>query len=160
LATGKTVEVGAPSLMADDFLAADKVVVLDGKKVEPYAYVVSANIHRRHLAPEQKRELIAKLIKAAPEKSDRQIATTAKTSPTTGGTVRATMESEGEVSKLDTRIDAKGIKQPAKKSTDALVRAGERARARREAKRKQKNEELRNKRDAEEAAAEVKAAQL
>jgi len=38
------------------------------------AYVISANIHRRHLTAEQKRELIAKLIKASPEKSDRTIA--------------------------------------------------------------------------------------
>ena len=37
---------------------------------DPLAYVISANIHRRHLAAEQKRELIAALLKAAPEKSD------------------------------------------------------------------------------------------
>jgi ParB/Sulfiredoxin domain len=82
---------------------------------DPYAYVISANIHRRHLTAEQRRELIAKLIKATPEKSDRQIAETVKASPTTVGTVRASMEARGEVSKLDTRIDRKGVKQPAKK---------------------------------------------
>jgi hypothetical protein len=63
LVTGRTVEVGAPSLMAGDFLATDKVIVLD-KSVEPFAYVISANIHRRHLTAEQKRDLIAKLLKA------------------------------------------------------------------------------------------------
>src|SRR5262249_34731084 len=78
-------------------------------------YVISANIRRRHLTAEQKRDLIAKLIKATPEKSDRQIADTVKASPTTVGTVRAKMEDKGEVSKLDTRTDAKGVKQPAKK---------------------------------------------
>ena len=41
---------------------------------DPYTYVISANIRRRHLTAEQKRELIAKLIKATPEKSDRAIA--------------------------------------------------------------------------------------
>jgi hypothetical protein len=83
--------------------------------VDPAKYVISRNIRRRHLTTEQKRELIAKLIRAAPEKSDRQIAETAKASPTTVGTVRAKMEDKGEVSKLDTRTDAKGVKQPAKK---------------------------------------------
>jgi hypothetical protein len=80
------------------------------------AYIISKNIHRRHLSPEQKRELIAKLIKAQPEKSDRQIAGTIKASPTTVGTVRAKMEATGDVSKLDTRTDKRGRKQPAKKS--------------------------------------------
>jgi hypothetical protein len=44
---------------------------------DPYAYVVSANIHRRHLTAEGKREVIAKLLKADPKTSDltdRQIA--------------------------------------------------------------------------------------
>ena len=55
----------------------------------PYAYVISANIHRRHLNAEQKRELIVKLLKAQPEKSDRQIAKTAKVDHKTVGTARA-----------------------------------------------------------------------
>jgi len=76
--------------------------------VDPYAFVISRNIHRRHLTAEQKRELIGKLIKAQPEKSNRQIADTAKASPTTVGAVRAKMEARGDVSKLDTRRDSKG----------------------------------------------------
>jgi hypothetical protein len=103
--------VGAPSL-----IAGKEVIVLD-RSVDPYAYVTSANIHRRHLTAEQKRELIAKLIEADPSKSDRQIAETVKASPTTVGTVRAEMEAKGDVSKLDTRTDSKGRKQPARKTT-------------------------------------------
>jgi hypothetical protein len=118
IATGSPVIVGAPSIMAGEhFLHCDKVIVL-GKSVDPYAYVISANIHRRHLAVEQKRELIAKLIKATPEKSDRQIAETVKASPTTVGTVRAEMEAKGDVSKLDTRRDSKGREQPAARTSD------------------------------------------
>jgi hypothetical protein len=83
--------------------------------VDPYAFVISRNIHRRHLTAEQKREIIAKLLQADPSKSDRQIAETVKASPTTVGTVRSKMESHGDVSKLDTRRDSKGRNQPAKK---------------------------------------------
>jgi hypothetical protein len=82
---------------------------------DPAGFVISRNIHRRHLTAKQRRELIAKLLKATPEKSDRQIAEMVKASPTTVGTVRTTMEAEGEVSNLDTRTDAKGVKQPARK---------------------------------------------
>jgi len=60
-------------------------------KTEPYSCVISANIHRQ-LTAEQKRELIAKLIKGAPEKSDRQIAERVKASPITVGTVPAAEE--------------------------------------------------------------------
>jgi hypothetical protein len=87
--------------------------------VDPYAYVISANINRRHLTAEQRRDLIAKLIKATPEKSDRQIAETVKASPTTVGTVRAEMESKGDVSKLDTRTDSRGRQQSAHRAPSA-----------------------------------------
>src|SRR5436190_18517284 len=82
---------------------------------DPYAYVISANLHRRHLTREQKRGLIETLLKEQPEKSDRQIAATVKASPTTVGTVRAALEETGEVSKLDTRTGADGVAQPAAK---------------------------------------------
>jgi ParB-like chromosome segregation protein Spo0J len=84
---------------------------------DPAAFVISRNIHRRHLTVAQKRDLIAKLLKATPEKSDRQIAETVKASPTTVGTVRAAMEAKGDVSNLDTRTDTKGREQPARKKT-------------------------------------------
>jgi ParB-like nuclease domain len=85
-------------------------------KVDPYAFVISANIHRRHLTGEQKRELIAKLIKATPEKSDRQIADTVKADHKTVGTVRAEQEARGEIPHVETRTDTKGRKQPARKT--------------------------------------------
>jgi hypothetical protein len=82
---------------------------------DPYGFVLAKNIHRRHLAAEGKRDTIAKLLKAQPEKSDRQIATTIKASPTTVGKVRSEMEKRGDVSRMDTRTDTTGRQQPATK---------------------------------------------
>jgi hypothetical protein len=84
---------------------------------DPTAYVISANIHRRHLTAEQKRKLIAKLLKASPEKSDRQIGKQIGAHHTTVGTVRKVEEARGEISHVETRTDTKGRKQAAKKPT-------------------------------------------
>jgi hypothetical protein len=65
--------------------------------------------------PEQKRELIGKLIKADPTKSDRQIAKQVGASPTTAGKVRSDLEAKHDVSKVDTRTDTKGRQQPVHK---------------------------------------------
>jgi DNA-binding Lrp family transcriptional regulator len=95
---------------------------------DPVAFITSANIHRRHLATaEQKLELIAKLRKANPEKSNRQIADMVKASPTTVGKVTAKLEAAGAVSTVDTRTDTKGRKQPAKKKTTVAKAAERRA---------------------------------
>src|SRR5262249_32996496 len=88
----------------------------------PAAYVISANIHRRHLTTEQKRELITKLIKAAPEKSDRQIAAAAKVDHKTVGVARARVEGRGEVPHVEERTDTKGRKQPARKQPRARAK--------------------------------------
>jgi hypothetical protein len=99
-----------------DFLAVNKVIVLD-RSVDPYAFVISANIHRRHLTVEQKHELIAKLIETDPTKSNRQIAKTVKVDHKTVASVRAEKEGRGEIPHVETRIDSKGRKQPARKTT-------------------------------------------
>jgi hypothetical protein len=114
IATGPAI-VGAPSITAgEDFLACNKVIVLD-KSVDPYAYVVSTNIRRRHLTAEQKRDLIAKLIKTTPERSDRQIAKVVKVDHKTVASVRAEKEGCGEIPHVAIRTDTKGRKQPAKR---------------------------------------------
>jgi hypothetical protein len=117
LVTGKKVEIGAPSIMAGDFLATDRVIELDGRKLNPWTYVVSANIHRRHLTAEQKREVIAKLLKAQPEQSNRRIADQVKVDDKTVGAVRAELEGRAEIPHVSTRTDSKGRQQPAEKKS-------------------------------------------
>jgi DNA-binding Lrp family transcriptional regulator len=96
-------------------LGGGKMKVQRRPDTDPYAYVISANIHRRHLTAEQKRELIAKLLRAMPEKSNRQIAKQVKASHPHVAKVRAELEKTGDVETVSTSIDTKGRKQPAKR---------------------------------------------
>jgi hypothetical protein len=82
---------------------------------DPYSFVISLNICRRHLTAEQKREIIAKLLKATPEKSDRQIATITKADHKTVGSIRSELEGRGEIPHVEVRTDTKGRQQPATK---------------------------------------------
>ncbi len=82
----------------------------------PQAFVVSRNIRRRHLTGKQKRELIMKLLKAEPEKSDRRIAKEIGASHRTIAAVRSTAEDGGQIAHHATRVDARGTRQPAKKA--------------------------------------------
>jgi ParB-like chromosome segregation protein Spo0J len=79
-------------------------------------YVISANIHRRHLSPDQRREIIATLLRADPTKSNRQVADTAKASHHTVEDVRAKLEATGQLAQLDktTGADGKTRKRKAK----------------------------------------------
>jgi hypothetical protein len=63
-------------------------------RTDPFAYVVSANLRRRQLTAEQHREVIAALVKANPEKSNRQIAAMADSNRTTVGEVRSELEAK------------------------------------------------------------------
>ena len=74
---------------------------------EAYMAAVSLNIHRRHLTAEQKRDLIGKLIKATPEKSNRQIAEMVKASHPPSAQVREELVKKGDVAKLPTSRGAR-----------------------------------------------------
>jgi ParB-like chromosome segregation protein Spo0J len=51
-----------------------KFVEFEGKDEEVTRFIISMNIHRRDLKPEERRELLKKLLKMNPEKSNRAIA--------------------------------------------------------------------------------------
>jgi hypothetical protein len=89
---------------------------LDGlsTQADPFEYAISANLHRRHLTGEQKRDLIARFLKAKPEQSNRQIAGQVKASKTTVGAVRHELETTGQIGQLEktTGKDGKSRKKP------------------------------------------------
>jgi ParB-like chromosome segregation protein Spo0J len=101
--------------------------ILFGDYAEAAACVISANIHRRHLTAEQRRELIEKLLKADPGQSDRQIAEMAKVSDKTVAAVRREAEARAEIPHVEKRTDRKGRSQPARKEKSLKVGKAQRA---------------------------------
>jgi hypothetical protein len=87
----------------------------DTPGTNPWDYALSANLHRRHLTLEQKRKLIAALIKQQPQKSDRQISKATGVSHPTVAKIRTKLEGAGDVEKITTSIDSQGRVQPKKK---------------------------------------------
>jgi hypothetical protein len=79
---------------------------------DPYDYVLSLNLHRRHLTLEQRRDLVAKVLKAKPELSNRQIAAMTAFSHPFVGKVRNELERTGDVETVSTSIDTRGRRQP------------------------------------------------
>jgi hypothetical protein len=96
--------VGLPIFNEDGYPAFD-LRFMEG---DPYDLVLSLNINRRHLTEEQRRELIAKIIKAKPQASDRSIAKQVKRDHKTVAKVRKKLESTGEVSPVQKRVGADG----------------------------------------------------
>jgi ParB-like chromosome segregation protein Spo0J len=87
-----------------------------GSDAEAIAFLDSANWHRRHLTPKQKRQRIAARLKADPTLSDRQVAGQTGASHTTVTTVRHELEEAGDVANIATSIDTANRKQPRQRS--------------------------------------------
>jgi hypothetical protein len=85
---------------------------------DPVAFVIAANIRRRHLKPEDKIKILAQLVAAHPEKSDRKLAKEAGVSHPTIAKARRKAEATGKALPVAKRVgaDGKARKQPAKKS--------------------------------------------
>ena len=94
---------------------------------DPFALVLSLNLHRRHLTAESKRELIAKVLKARPELPNLQIASQIKVDDKTVAKIRQGLERRSEIPNVETRIDTKGRKQPSRKSRPIKLLHGEQA---------------------------------
>ena len=83
--------------------------------VNPVTFVLSMNVHRRHLTSEQKRQAIAAYLKADPTTSHRTVAKDLGVSDKTAGKWRADLEARAEIPYVSTRTDSAGRKQPATK---------------------------------------------
>jgi len=75
---------------------------------DPYEYAISANIRRRHLSAEQQAEMLAKLVAAQPEKSDRELAKQAGVSHPTIAKARRAAEATGKALPVEKRVGADG----------------------------------------------------
>src|SRR6516225_11111327 len=82
---------------------------------DPYDFVLPANLHRRHLTSEQKRELIAKVLKAKPEASNATVAKQVKADDKTVAKVRRKLESTSEIPKLEKTVGKDGKARPKNK---------------------------------------------
>jgi hypothetical protein len=85
------------------------------KQIDPYAVALSFNVHRRHLTAEQKRELIAKVLKAKPAQSNNAIAKQVKADDKTVAKVRRDLESTSEIPKLEKTLGSDAKARPANK---------------------------------------------
>jgi hypothetical protein len=93
---------------------------------DPYAIAVSLNVHRRHLNAEQKRDLIAKVLAATPELSDRGIGRLTNTDHKTVGGIRS--KANGEIPHKPTdRVEASGRKARGRKPATSTKPAGSKA---------------------------------
>jgi hypothetical protein len=96
----------------DIWVPLDVSTVHSGDGCDPHAYVVSANIHRRHLTAEQRRELIARVLKADPSKSNREIGRQTKADDKTVAAVRREKEATAEIPQLDKTTGRDGKSRP------------------------------------------------
>jgi ParB-like chromosome segregation protein Spo0J len=75
--------------------------------IDIFSYIVATNLHRRHLTPDQKTEIVRQVIARNPDKSNREIAEVAKVSASTIDRIRRTTASPDAVGHKTTGADGK-----------------------------------------------------
>jgi ParB-like chromosome segregation protein Spo0J len=102
-------------IFAGDNIRATLIAPIPAKEIDPVAYVISANIRRRHLTCEQKRTLIAELLRADPNRSNLWTAKLVGVDDKTVGSVRRDLEARSEIPNVAKTTDTKGRQQPIRK---------------------------------------------
>ena len=92
-------------------------------------HVLALNLERRHLTQTQKRDVIAKLLAAKPEASDRSVAEQVGATHPTVASVRDGLEKGGKINHLDTRTGADGKTYPATRPAVVTTNAKDRDKA-------------------------------
>jgi hypothetical protein len=88
-------------------------IEIDPQEVDPWAYVISKNYHRRHVPPEKRHEIIVEYLRRDPSKSDRQIGRELGHDHKTIAKARAEQEDVGSIPHIETRVDKHGRQRPA-----------------------------------------------
>jgi ParB-like chromosome segregation protein Spo0J len=88
---------------------------------EKRRHVLALNLDRRHLTREQKRELVARLLVATPEVSNRQIAEQAKVSDHTVADVRSRIVPRAQNAHGDSTVDTLGRRQAAHRPSAVIT---------------------------------------
>jgi hypothetical protein len=102
-------------------VAALQRCVHKGPETDPWQYSLSVNVARRHLDADQKRDVIAALLKADPTRSNRAIAALVKDNDHKVASVRAALEATAQISQLTKTVGADGKSRPAHRQPPAAI---------------------------------------
>lgn len=90
----------------------------EGEKRE---HVLALNLDRRHLTREQRRDLIAELLRAKPEASNREIAGQAKADDHTVATVRQELQAGAEIPHVEVAVGRDGKTYPSHRPAPVMA---------------------------------------
>ena len=86
--------------------------------VDPYQFTISLNLRRRQLTRSQQRDLLERILKANPERSNRDIASLARVSDKTVTATRGRLEATAEIPQLEKTTGADGKARPTRRKSN------------------------------------------